>query len=182
MRLTQLAVHCLLYKPSVGCLLLPKSLISSKMASRIHYDISPKNHKSSCHPEFISGSYQLLNNTPNWSDSEHTQSSQTSNDERFRMTNFLSCSVNSLRRKPSEGCLLLPKSLISCKMASRIHYDLANTHNSFNSELGRSHNFFYVHFFFLFAKQKEKMNQKRKTRQSKHPLRYLSSKFSNRFA
>ena len=32
--------------------------------------ISPKNHKSSCHPEFISGSYQLLNNTPNWSGSE----------------------------------------------------------------------------------------------------------------
>ena len=32
--------------------------------------ISPKNHKSSCHPEFISGSYQLLNNTLNWSGSE----------------------------------------------------------------------------------------------------------------
>ena len=48
--------------------------------------ISPKNHKSSCHPEFISGSYQLLNNTPNWSDSEHTQSLQNRNDERFRMT------------------------------------------------------------------------------------------------
>ena len=59
--------------------------------------ISPKNHKSSCHPELVSGSYQLLNNTPNWSDSEHTQSLQTCNDEHFRMTNFLSRSVNSLR-------------------------------------------------------------------------------------
>ena len=48
--------------------------------------ISPKNHKSSCHPEFISGSYQLLNNTPNWSDSEHTQSLQNRNAECFRMT------------------------------------------------------------------------------------------------
>ena len=48
--------------------------------------ISPKNHKSSCHPEFISGSYQLLNNTLNWSDSEHTQSLQTCKDERFGMT------------------------------------------------------------------------------------------------
>ena len=90
--------------------------------------------------------------------------------------------MHGLHSKPSVGCLLLPKSLISSKMASRIHYDIANIHNSFNSELGRSHNFFYVHFFFLFAKQKEKTNQKRKTRQSKHPLRYLSSKFSNRFA
>ncbi len=63
--------------------------------------ISPKNHKSSCHPEFISGSYQLLNNTPNWSDSEHTQSLQTCNDERFRMTNFLSRSVNGLQSKQS---------------------------------------------------------------------------------
>ena len=79
-----------------------------------------------------------LPNTLKWSDSEHTQSLQTSNDKRFRMTNFLSCSVNGLLCKPSVGCLLLPKSLISSKMASRIHYDIANTHNSFNSELGRS--------------------------------------------
>ena len=53
--------------------------------------ISPKNHKSSCHPEFISGSYH----------SEHTQSLQTCNDERFRMTNFLSRSVNGLQSKQS---------------------------------------------------------------------------------
>ncbi len=90
--------------------------------------------------------------------------------------------VHGLLCKPSVGCLLLQKSLISSKMASRIHYDLANTHNSFYSELGRSHNFFYVHFFFLFARQKEKTNQKRKTRLSKQTLMHLSSKFSNRFA
>ena len=90
-----------------------------------------------------------LPNMLNWSDSERTQSSYNRNDKRFRMTNFLSCSVNGLLCKPSVGCLLLPKSLISSKMASRIHYDIANTHNSFNSELVRSHNFFYVHFFFL---------------------------------
>ncbi len=59
-----------------------------------------------------------LPNMLNWSDSEHTQSLQTCNDERFRMTNFLSCSVNGLQSKPSVGCLLLPKSLISSKMAS----------------------------------------------------------------
>ena len=91
------SVNGLLCKPSVGCLLLPKSLISSKMASRIHYDISRKNYKLTVilRSEASSGSYQLLNNTPNWSDSEHTQSLQTCNDERFRMTNFLSRSVNS---------------------------------------------------------------------------------------
>ena len=38
--------------------------------------------------EASSGSYQLLNNTPSRSDSEHTQSSQTCNDERFRMTTY----------------------------------------------------------------------------------------------
>ena len=124
------------------------------------------------------GGRAYLPNMLNWSDSEYTQSSQTCKDERFRMTNFLSCSVNGLLCKPSVGCLLLPKSLISSKMASRIHYDLANTHNSFNSELGRSHNFFYVHFFFLFARQKEKTNQKRKTRLSKQTLMHLSSKFN----
>ena len=51
--------------------------------------IFSKKHKTGRHPEFISGSYQLLNNTLNWSDSEHTQSLQNRNAERFRMTENL---------------------------------------------------------------------------------------------
>ena len=39
--------------------------------------------------EASSGSYQLLNNTPSRSDSEHTQSLQTRNNGRFRMTQNL---------------------------------------------------------------------------------------------
>ena len=72
------------------------------MALRIHYEIFRKNNKLTVilRSEASSGSYQLLNNTPNWSDSEHTQSLQTCKDERFRMTNFLSRSVNGLQSKP----------------------------------------------------------------------------------
>ncbi len=91
------SVNGLQSKPSVDCLLLPLSCGETcKMASRIHYDISRKNYKLTVilRSEASSGSYQLLNNTPNWSDSEHTKSSQTCNDERFRMTNFFSRSVH----------------------------------------------------------------------------------------
>ena len=90
--------------------------------------ISPKNHKSNCHPEFISGSYQLLNNTPNWSDSEHTQSSQNRNAERFRMTNFLSRSVKSLRRKP---CAALPLWLITDSLYLRTKFSLSEAVRKF---------------------------------------------------
>ena len=48
--------------------------------------IFSKKHKTGRHPEFISGSYQLLNNTLNWSDSENTQSLHPRKDERFGMT------------------------------------------------------------------------------------------------
>ena len=113
-----------------------------KMASRIHYDISRKNYKLTVilRSEASSGSYQLLNNTLNWSDSEHTQSLQICNDERFRMTIFFIRSVNGLHSKPctancvrricfccAMNCSMLytAKSLIFCGSAPRSSQSLA---------------------------------------------------------
>ena len=49
--------------------------------------------------EASSGSYQLLNNTPSRSDSEHTQSSQTCNARRFRMTTYFTIDSCLSRRR-----------------------------------------------------------------------------------
>ena len=69
-----------------------------------------------------------LPNTLKWSDSEHTQSLQTSNDKRFRMTNFLSCSVKSLRRKP---CAALPLWLITDSLYLRTKFSLSEAVRKF---------------------------------------------------
>ena len=66
--------------------------------------------------------WAYLPNTLKWSDSEHTQSSQTCKDERFRMTNFLSRSVKKLRRKP---CAALPLWLITDSLYLRTKFSLS---------------------------------------------------------
>ena len=97
--------------------------------------VNENNNKASCHPEFISGSYQSCDSTHSRSDSEHTSQNAKELLEEGN-NNKINCNIH---RASGRVCLLLPLSCgETCKMASRLHYNIANTHCSFNSELGQS--------------------------------------------